>query len=54
MHPRHSRRTLRFAIGALLLAPVLSSCGFNYATDRVNDITPATPTVTRASTCSMS
>jgi hypothetical protein len=39
MHPRHSRRTLRFAIGALLLAPVLSSCGFDYATDRVNDIT---------------
>jgi hypothetical protein len=40
MHPRHSRRTLRFAIGALLLAPVLSSCGFDYATDRVNDLTP--------------
>ncbi len=40
MHPRHSRRTLRFALGALLLAPVLSSCGFDYATDRVNDITP--------------
>jgi copper(I)-binding protein len=39
MHPRHSRRTLRFAIGALLLAPVLSSCGFDYATDRVNDLT---------------
>jgi hypothetical protein len=39
MHTRHSRRTLRFAIGALLLAPVLSSCGFDYATDRVNDIT---------------
>ncbi len=39
MHTRHSRRTLRFAIGALLLAPVLSSCGFNYATDRVNDHT---------------
>ena len=40
MHSRHSRRTLRFAIGALLLIPVLSSCGFDYATDRVNDITP--------------
>ncbi len=41
MHPRHPRRTLRFAIGALLLAaPVLSSCGFDYATDRVNDLTP--------------
>jgi copper(I)-binding protein len=40
MHPRHSRRTLRFAIGALLLAPVLSSCGFGYATDRVNELTP--------------
>ena len=40
MHPRHPRRTLRFAIGALLLAvPVLSSCGFDYATDRVNDLT---------------
>ena len=40
MHPRHPRRTLRFAIGALLLAvPVLTSCGFDYATDRVNDIT---------------
>lgn len=39
MHPRHSRRTPRFAIGALLLLPVLSACGFNYATDRVNDIT---------------
>lgn len=40
MHPRHSRRTLRFAIGALLLAaPVLTSCGFDYATDRVNDHT---------------
>lgn len=40
MQPRHPRRTLRFAIGALLLAaPVLSSCGFDYATDRVNDIT---------------
>ncbi len=39
MHPRHSRRTLRLALGALLLAPVLSSCGFNYATDRINEIT---------------
>ncbi len=40
MHPRHPRRTLRYAIGALLLAaPVLTSCGFDYATDRVNDIT---------------
>lgn len=40
MHPRHPRRPLRFAIGALLLAvPVLSSCGFDYATDRVNDLT---------------
>jgi hypothetical protein len=40
MHPRHSRRTLWFAIGALLLAaPVLTSCGFNYATDHVNDLT---------------
>jgi hypothetical protein len=41
MHPRHPRRTLRFAIGALLLAaPVLTSCGFDYATDRINDLTP--------------
>ncbi len=39
MHPRHSRRTLRFAIGALLLIPALSACGFDYATDRVNDLT---------------
>jgi len=40
MQPRHPRRTLRYAIGALLLAaPVLTSCGFDYATDRVNDIT---------------
>jgi hypothetical protein len=39
MHPRLSRRTPRFAIGALLLLPVLSACGFDYATDRVNDIT---------------
>ena len=39
MHPRHSRRPLRFAIGALLFTTVLSSCGFDYATDRVNDLT---------------
>lgn len=39
MHPRHPRRTLRIALGALLLAAVLSSCGFDYATDRINDIT---------------
>lgn len=39
MHPRHPRRTLRLAIGALLLAPVLASCGFDYATDRVNELT---------------
>lgn len=33
----HQRRTLALAVGALLLAtPVLSSCGFNYATDRIN------------------
>ena len=40
MQPRHPRRTLRYALGALLLAaPVLTSCGFDYATDRVNEIT---------------
>jgi hypothetical protein len=33
----HLRRNIALAAGALLLAaPVLSSCGFNYATDRVN------------------
>ena len=32
----HLRRSLALATGALLLTvPVLSSCGFNYATDRV-------------------
>jgi hypothetical protein len=41
MHLRHSRRTLRFAIGVLLLAPVLASCG-DYATDRVNNLTAGT------------
>ena len=44
MHPRHSRRTLRFTFGALLLATAaaLSSCGFDYATDRVNTLTAGT------------
>lgn len=33
----HHRRTRVLAVGALLLAtPALSSCGFNYATDRIN------------------
>lgn len=33
----HHRRTLVLAVGAVLLAtPALSSCGFNYATDRIN------------------
>lgn len=39
-HPTH-RRPLRrslLAAGALLAVPVLSSCGFNYATDRVNTL----------------
>jgi hypothetical protein len=36
----HLRRSTALALGALLLAtPALTSCGFNYATDRVN--TPA-------------
>lgn len=33
----HLRRNIALAAGALVLAaPVLSSCGFNYATDRIN------------------
>jgi hypothetical protein len=33
----HFRRNIALAAGALVLAaPVLSSCGFNYATDRIN------------------
>lgn len=42
MHLRHSRRTLRITSGALLLAAALSSCGFDYATDRVNSLTAGT------------
>lgn len=39
----HHHRRLALTVGALLLtAPVLSSCGFNYATDRVNTTTNAT------------
>ena len=35
----HHRSKLVLAVGALLLAtPALSSCGFNYATDRVNTV----------------
>lgn len=36
---RHSSRPLPLlAVGALLAVPLLSSCGFDYATDRVNTI----------------
>lgn len=35
----HFRRHIALSVGALVLAaPALSSCGFNYATDRVNTI----------------
>lgn len=33
------RRTLALASGVLLLAPLTASCGFDYATDRVNENT---------------
>ena len=36
----HLRRVLGLAIGLLLLAGPLSACGFDYATDRINSITP--------------
>ncbi len=39
----HHHRRLALTVGALLLtAPVLTGCGFNYATDRVNTTTNAT------------
>ena len=39
----HHDRRLALTVGALLLtAPVLTGCGFNYATDRVNTTTNAT------------
>jgi hypothetical protein len=41
----HMRRTLTLAIGALLLAAPLSSCGFDLATDRI--YTPAAGTNNR-------
>ncbi len=35
----HLRRTTALSVGSLLLAaPLLSSCGFNYATDRPNTV----------------
>lgn len=38
----HHRRKLVLTLGALLLsAPLLSSCGFNYGTDRINTTTNA-------------
>ncbi|MCW2768248.1 MAG: hypothetical protein JWO11_4207 [Nocardioides sp.] len=38
----HFRRNIALAAGALVLAAPLSSCGFNYATDRVNQLAPGT------------
>lgn len=39
----HHHRKLALTVGALVLsAPVLTGCGFNYATDRVNTTTNAT------------
>lgn len=35
----HHRRTIALACGVLLLAPLAASCGFDYPTDRVNELT---------------
>ena len=47
MPPMHLRRSLALAIGTILLAAPLSSCGFNLGTDRI--YTPAAGTNDRSS-----